>query len=45
MKGIKPVFIEGDHAQYYFESVVQGQTLTFPVEFDKEFGQWKIMEY
>jgi len=24
---------------------VQGQTLTFPVEFDKEFGQWKIMEY
>jgi len=45
MKGIKPVFIEGGHAQYYFESIVEGKTITFPVEFDKEFGQWKIMEY
>jgi hypothetical protein len=45
MENIKPATIESDHAQCYFESVVQGQTLTFPVEFDKEFGQWKIMEY
>jgi hypothetical protein len=45
MKGIKPVYIENGRAQYYFESVVQGQTITFPVEFDKEFGQWKVMEY
>jgi hypothetical protein len=45
MENIKPATIESDHAQYYFESVVQGQKLTFPVEFDREFGKWKIMEY
>ena len=45
MKDIKPATIESDHAQYYFESVIEGQTLTFPIEFDKEFGQWKILEY
>jgi hypothetical protein len=45
MKDIKPVSIESDKAQYYFESVVDGKTLTFPVEFHKEFGQWKIVEY
>ena len=45
MQGIKPVYIENDRAQYYFESVIDGKTLTFPVEFDKEFGQWKVMEY
>jgi hypothetical protein len=45
MQGIKPVYIESDRAQYYFESDVEGKTLTFPVEFDKEFGQWKVMEY
>jgi len=45
MEKIKPATIEGDHAQYYFESLVNGQTITFPVEFGKEFGQWKIMEY
>ena len=45
MENIKPATIESDHAQYYFESVVGGHTLTFPVEFGKEFGQWKIMEY
>ena len=45
MENIKPATIESDHAQYYFESVVEGHTLTFPVEFDREFGQWKIVEY
>ena len=45
MKDIKPASIESDKAQYYFESIVEGKTLTFPVEFDKEFGQWKIVEY
>jgi hypothetical protein len=45
MENIKPATIESDHAQYYFESVVDGHTLTFPIEFDREFGQWKIMEY
>jgi hypothetical protein len=45
METIKPVYIESERAEYYFESVVAGKTITFPVEFDKEFGQWKIMEF
>ena len=45
MENIKPATIESDHAQYYFESIVEGHILTFPIEFNKEFGQWKIMEY
>ena len=45
MENIKPVTIESDHAQYHFESMVDGKTLTFPVAFNKEFGQWKIVEY
>lgn len=42
---IKPATIENDRAQYYFESVIEGQKITFPIEFVKELGQWKIMEY
>jgi hypothetical protein len=42
---IKPASIEGDQAQYYFDSIVDGQKITFPIEFDKEMGQWKILEY
>ena len=42
---IKPSTIEGDQAEYYFESIVDGQKITFPIEFDKEFRQWKILEY
>jgi hypothetical protein len=45
MENIKVSAIEGDTAEYYFESVIDGKTITFPVKFDKEFGQWKIMEY
>ena len=45
MDTIKPVSIENDKAQYYFESVIEGQKITFPIEFVKESGQWKIMEY
>jgi hypothetical protein len=45
MEDIQPASIESDHAQYYFQSLVDGKTITFPVEFDKEFGQWKIMQY
>jgi len=45
MENIKPATIESDHAQYYFENIVDGKTITFPVEFDKEFGQWKIVEF
>jgi len=42
---IKPVSIESDKAQYYFENVVDGHKITFPIEFTKEDGQWKILEY
>ena len=45
MEKLKPITIEGDHAQYYFDSVINGTTITFPVEFTKEFGHWRIMEY
>ena len=42
---IKQSSLEKDTAQYYFERSIDGQMITFPVEFDKEDGQWKIMEY
>jgi len=42
---LSPVAIEGDTAQYRFDKVIDGVTITFPVEFVKENGQWKIMEY
>ncbi len=45
MENIKAISIETDTAQYHFESVIEGKTITFPVEFDKEFGQWKVLEY
>ena len=45
MENIKPVTIESDHAQYYFDGSVDGKTITFPVEFGREAGQWKIMEF
>jgi hypothetical protein len=32
-------------AQYYFEQVIAGQAITFPVEFTKENGIWKIFEF
>ena len=42
---ISPIFVEGDKAQYYFEQVVDDQTITFPIEFVRENGLWKIEEY
>jgi hypothetical protein len=45
MGPLQPVTIEGDRAQYYFETVVDGNKLMFPVEFHKENGKWKIVEY
>jgi len=45
MENIKPVTIESDQAQYYFESMVDGTNITSPVEFGKELGQWKIKEF
>jgi hypothetical protein len=45
IKNIQPVYIKSMQAQYYFESVVQGQKLLFPIEFIKEWGHWKIVEF
>lgn len=45
MEKIKPASIETDQAQYYFENVIEGKTITFPVQFAREFGQWKVVEY
>ena len=42
---ISPVSIERDRAQYYFEQPVDGVKITFSIEFVKENGKWKIMEY
>jgi len=37
--------IEAETAQYYFEDTIGGETITFPVEFVKENGIWKILEF
>jgi DNA-binding beta-propeller fold protein YncE len=42
---ISPIFIEGDKAQYYFQQPIGGVTITFPIDFVKENGTWKILEY
>jgi hypothetical protein len=42
---LTPVVIESDTAQYRFDQVIDGITITFPVEFVKENGIWKILEY
>ena len=42
---LTPVFIKNDTAEYYFEQTINGQLTLFPVEFVKENGSWKILEY
>ena len=42
---IKQASNDGEKAQYYYENVIDGKTITFPVEFDKENGDWKIVEF
>jgi hypothetical protein len=42
---LTPVFIKNASAEYYFTNTIDGQTITFPVEFDKENGVWKILEF
>jgi sugar lactone lactonase YvrE len=42
---LTPVFINNDRAEYYFTNTIAGQIITFPVEFDKENGVWKILEF
>jgi hypothetical protein len=42
---LTPVSIKDDTAEYYFEQVIAGQTITFPVKFVRENGLWKISEF
>jgi hypothetical protein len=42
---ISPVVIGPDDAQYRFDQVIDGTTITFPIEFIKENGVWKIDEF
>ena len=40
-----PVLINNSLAEYYFTSIVAGQTITFSVHFDKENGNWIILSF
>ena len=42
---IIPIYIENETAQYRFEQVFGGITLSFPINFVKENGTWKIVEF
>jgi hypothetical protein len=42
---LTPVYINNDQAEYYFTNMIDGHVITFPVEFVKENGVWKILEF
>ncbi len=42
---LRPASINGDQAEYYFQQTIDGQVLTFKVEFVKENGVWKVFEF
>jgi len=42
---LTPVYIYNYKAEYYFDRVVNGQTITFPIDFVNENGMWKILEF
>jgi hypothetical protein len=42
---LTPAFVGSDTAEYYFTNTIDGQVITFPVEFVKENGVWKILEF
>jgi hypothetical protein len=44
-KTVMAAVVNGDSAQFYFEDVIGGETFTFPVEFVRENGVWKILEF
>jgi hypothetical protein len=44
-KNVTAVAIDRDTAQYYFEDTIGDTTFTFPVEFVREDGVWKILEF
>jgi hypothetical protein len=37
--------IENDDAQYWFDKIVGGVTVTVSIDFVKEHGIWKILEF
>ena len=43
--GIVPVFIDTEAAQFRFEQTLGGRVLSFPIEFAKENGAWKVVEF
>lgn len=45
IRSIKPVFLMANRAQYYIETMIHGVKAGFPIEFVKENGQWKILEF
>lgn len=42
---LSPVYIDDDKAEYYFIQSINGQDIGFLVEFVKENGVWKILEF
>jgi Resolvase, N terminal domain/NHL repeat len=42
---LAPSYIGDFNAEFYFTNTIDGQLITFPVEFDKENGVWKISEF
>ena len=42
---LTPVYINGNQAEYFFTNTIDGQVITFPVEFVKENSVWKILEF
>ncbi|MFZ0827852.1 MAG: immunoglobulin domain-containing protein [Verrucomicrobiia bacterium] len=42
---LTPVYIDDDKAEYYFTQTINGQDLGVMVEFVKENGVWKILEF
>jgi len=42
---ITPSVIYNTSAEFYFTNVIDGQTITFPIEFTRENGIWKISEF
>jgi hypothetical protein len=42
---IVPVFVYSTDAEYRFDQIVEGLTISFPVHFYKENGLWKITEF
>jgi hypothetical protein len=42
---VQPVFVDGDSAQFRFDEMVDGAVITFPIQFIKENGVWKVLEF